>query len=621
MKLYFDRRLKDPTYYVQQGFRNTNGVPTSRNVKKLGKHSELLKITDDPLSYCKEQVRKLNEARDSGRIPVQFTIDFKEKVTQTADSFSHSNLLNVGYFYLQSIYQKLELKKFFDNLISNRKVSFDCNEVNRFLTYARILDPRSKQGTFDHLDTYFEKPSFDYHHILRFMDLLLANQNSYLKWLYKKSTNVLPRDTSVIYYDCTNYYFETESADEKVVDSVTGEVLSFGLRQYGVNKEHCPNPIVEMGLLMDKRGIPVSMCIHPGNTSEQITAIPLEKEIIHILEKSEFIYCADAGLGSYNIRKFNSMGGRSFIVTQSVKKLSAVLKQAVFNDFDYKYLSNDKPCSIKTLKTFDRFDPEKRHLYDDWAYKVISADRAVDLGLYDYKTLKNGKTVRVKAHGMIPQNIIITFSRKMMEYQSSVRKRQIERAKRLVDCNDPEEIKKGPNDIRRFLKRTSKTKSGESPVFTYEIDEDKIREEQKYDGYYAVATNLKADRVQDILAVSHKRYQIEDCFRIMKTNFEARPVFHHKKERIQAHFLICYTALLVYRLLECKLNDGEIHVTTEQLINTLKNMNVIDDEISYLAAYKGSTTLNALSAMKDIGLDRKRYKPAALRKKIKNLLK
>ena len=127
--------------------------------------------------------------------------------------------------------------------------------------------------------------------------------------------------------------------------------------------------------------------------------------------------------------------------------------------------------------------------------------------------------------------------------------------------------------------------------------------------------------MQDILAVSHKRYQIEDCFRIMKTNFEARPVFHHKKERIQAHFLICYTALLVYRLLECKLNDGEIHVTTEQLINTLKNMNVVDDEISYLAAYKGSTTLNALSAMKDIGLDRKRYKPAALRKKIKNLLK
>ena len=621
MKLYYDKRIKDPTYYVQQGFRNTNGVATTRNVKKIGKHSELLKITDDPITYCREIVQQMNEDYESGKASVQITVDFNEKVSDSDAECSRSNQLNVGYFYLQSIYQKLELKQFFADLAKKRKVSFDCNDINRFLTYARILDPRSKYGTFDHLDTYFEKPSFDYQHILRFMDILEENQTAYLRWLYQKSSNVIPRDSSVIYYDCTNYYFESERPDDDVVDEVTGEILSFGLRNHGISKEHRTSPIVEMGLFMDQRGIPISMCIHPGNTSEQVTAIPLENEILGMLDKSELIYCADAGLGSYNIRKFNSMGGRSFIVTQSVKKLSDVMKQAVFNDYDYRLLSNDLPCSIEAMKSFDRFDSENRALYNDRVYKVIPADKAVDLGLYDYVPLKNGRQVKRKAKGMIPQNIIITFSRKMMEYQRAVRQRQIERAKKLAKMTDPEEVKKGPNDIRRFLKRTAKTNDGKDVNVTYELDLDKIREEEKYDGYYAIATNLKEDKVKDILDVMHKRYQIEDCFRIMKTNFEARPVFHSKEERIKAHFMICYTALLVYRLLECKLDDNGTHITTDNLINTLKNMSIVDDGMFYLAGYTDSKTLKALTALQDLTLDRKRHKPADMRKQIKNLLR
>lgn len=621
MKLFYDKRRSDPIYYVQQGYRNAQGKPTTRNVKVLGRHSELLKITDDPVAYCRREIAKLNDEYAAGRASIQLTVDYNEKVDDTDDDFSKSDQLNVGYFYLQSIYQKLELKKFFEDITKGRKITYDCNEINRFLTYARILDPRSKYGTFDHLDAYFEKPKFDYQHILRFMDILIANDKSYLNWLYKKSNNVIPRDTSVIYYDCTNYYFEAEQPDEEVVDEVTGEILSSGLRQYGVSKEHRPNPIVEMGLMMDKRGIPISMCIHPGNTSEQITAVPLEKDVIRSLDGAKFIYCADAGLGSYNIRKFNSMGGRSFIVTQSIKKLSDVLKQAVFNDYDYKLLSTDAPVTIEEMKTFDRFDPENRNIYNDFAYKVIPADKAVDLGLYDYVKLKNGRTKRVRATGMIPQNIIITFSRKMMEYQRAVRERQIERARHLLDNKDPEGIKKGPNDVRRFLKRNVKTKDGKKAEVTYELDEAKIEEEKKYDGYYAVATNLKDDKAKDILSITHKRYQIEDCFRIMKTNFDARPVFHSKEDRIKAHFLICYTALLVYRLLECKLDDSGTHVTTDNLIMTLKNMNVTDEDVYYRATYKGSKALTALTAMDDLGLDTKRYKPAALKKKIKKLTK
>ena len=295
------------------------------------------------------------------------------------------------------------------------------------------------------------------------MDLLEEHYDDYLAWLYQQSDNIVKRDPSVLYYDCTNFYFECEQADDECVDEVTGEVMT-GLRQYGVSKEHRPNPIVEMGLFMDSRGLPITMCLHPGNKSEQLTAIPLEKEVLKTIPDAKFIYCADAGLGSYNIRKFNSMGGRAFIVTQSIKKLSDTLKKAVFNDYCYKLLSDDTPVTIEDMKGFDRHNPDNLGLYNDSAYKVIRADQAIDLGLYEDVVLKNGRTVQRKAKGLLKQRIIITFSRKMMEYQRTVRNRQIERAKNLLSRKDPEEIRKGPNDVKRFMKRISKTKSGEKAV-------------------------------------------------------------------------------------------------------------------------------------------------------------
>ena len=618
MKLYFDKRLKDPTYYGQQGIRNGKKV-TSKNIKNFGKHSELLKITDDPEAYVREEIRKWNEEYRVGRVEYDFKIDFNERVEHTDDEVSASKAVNIGYFYLQEIMRHLKLKDFFSEATEGRKITFDCYTILRFLTYARILDPGSKFSTWEHLENYYEKPDFDYQHIMRCMDVMYENYESYLGWTYEKSCSAIKRDTSVLYYDCTNFYFECEKEDEAVVDEVTGEIMS-GLRKYGVSKEHRPNPIVEMGLFMDKNGIPISMCLHPGNTSEQLTAVPLEKEILKMTEGANFIYCADAGLGSYNIRKFNSMGGRAFIVTQSIKKLSNVLKTAVFNDCDYKLLSSDQPVHVEDLKTMDKTDEKNFSLYKDMAYKVIPADRAVDLGLYEEKVLKNGKIKKVKATGMLRQKVIITFSRKMMEYQRTVRNRQIERARKMAARNDPEEIKKGPNDVRRFLKRTAKTKSGETAVVEYIIDEEKIREEEKYDGYYAVATNLD-DPAKDILEVSHNRYKIEDCFRIMKTNFSGRPAFHWTEPRIKAHFLICYTALLVYRILENKLDSQKTHVTTENLIKTLQNMNVVNvHDMEYMAIYKGSMTLDALTKLSKLELDHMHYRPKDLNKKIKKIL-
>lgn len=613
MKLYYDKRLKDPTYYIQQGFRNGKKT-TTKNIKRLGKHSELLLITDNPLEYAKNEVKKMNEEYRSGRSEFIVTMDFNERIPSTDSPCSNSTSLNIGYLYLKDIYAKLNLSDFFKSVSSDRKITYDCNKICQFLTYARILDPASKYGTYDKLDTYYEKPQVEYQHMIRFLDILDRNSDQYLKHLFDNSENIVKRDTSVMYYDCTNYFFETEKPDEEIVDEVTGEII-LGLRQFGISKENKTSPIVEMGLIMDSRGIPISMCIHPGNTNEQLTAVPLEKEVIKMTGNKKFIYCADAGLGSYNIRKFNDMGGRAYIVTQSVKKLGQEIKDIVFNDSNYRLLSNDDAITLKEMRTFNKKDANNLSLYNDFAYKVIPANTAMDTGLYEEKVYKNGRTKKVKAKGTLHQYIIVTFSRKMMEYQRTIRERQLERAKKLLRLKDPEKIKKGPNDIRRFLKNTS------SDTANYVLDMDKIHEEEKYDGFYAVATNLD-DSAKDILAVAQNRYKIEDCFRIMKTNFDARPVFLRKPERIRAHFLICYTALLIYRLMECKLDDNLTHVTTSNLIKTLRNMNVVNmDDMYYKSIYSGSQALGALERCFELQLNRKYYRPSDLNKIVKKYSK
>lgn len=613
MKLYYDKRLKDPTYYIQQGFRNGKKT-TTKNIKRLGKHSELLLITDNPLEYAKNEVKKMNEEYRSGRSEFIVTMDFNERIPSTDSPCSNSTSLNIGYLYLKDIYAKLNLSDFFKSVSSDRKITYDCNKICQFLTYARILDPASKYGTYDKLDTYYEKPQVEYQHMIRFLDILDRNSDQYLKHLFDNSENIVKRDTSVMYYDCTNYFFETEKPDEEIVDEVTGEII-LGPRQFGISKENKTSPIIEMGLIMDRRGIPISMCIHPGNTNEQLTAVPLEKEVIKMTGNKKFIYCADAGLGSYNIRKFNDMGGRAYIVTQSVKKLGQEIKDIVFNDSNYRLLSNDDAITLKEMRTFNKKDANNLSLYNDFAYKVIPANTAMDTGLYEEKVYKNGRTKKVKAKGTLHQYIIVTFSRKMMEYQRTIRERQLERAKKLLRLKDPEKIKKGPNDIRRFLKNTS------SDTANYVLDMDKIHEEEKYDGFYAVATNLD-DSAKDILAVAQNRYKIEDCFRIMKTNFDARPVFLRKPERIRAHFLICYTALLIYRLMECKLDDNLTHVTTSNLIKTLRNMNVVNmDDMYYKSIYSGSQALDALERCFELQLNRKYYRPSDLNKIVKKFSK
>lgn len=619
MKLNYDRKSKDPTYFIQMGIRNGKKT-TTKNVKRIGKHSELLAITSDPLAYAKEQVEIFNREYKEGKIDMSFKVDFSEKLTATGDTASKSAILNVGYFILQRIYHDLKIKDFFHEIQDNSKVTFDCNTINRFLSFARILDPRSKLGTFDRLDSYYEQPSFEYQHILRFMDLLEDNYDNYLEHLFINSDNIVKRNTSVCYFDCTNYYFESDDEDDEYVDEVTGEILK-GLRRYGPSKEHRPNPIVQMGLFIDGNGIPISMCINSGSDNEQKCAVPLEQKITKMFKGKPFIYCADAGLGSFNIRKFNSMGGRAFIVTQSIKKLSDKLQEAVFNDYDYRRISDNSPITIKHMKEFNRYEQENLSLYNDTVYKILNADRPVDVGLYEEKELKNGKSKMVKSKGILKQKIIVTFSRKVMEYQRHIRNAQIERAKNILITKDVEDIKKGPHDVTRFIKRTSTGKDGEKASDLYEIDQSVIDKEEKYDGYYAVATNLEDD-AKVILEINSRRYKIEDCFRVLKTNFNARPVYHRNRKRIIAHFTVCYTALLIYRLLENKLDQYGTHFSTENILETLRNMNVINTQDAfYTATYKGSQVCTSLNGVFDLGLDKKYYLPKELNKKIKKILR
>lgn len=627
MKLNYDRTSKNPTYFIQQGFRNGKKTST-RNVAVIGKHSDLLKMTDDPLAYAKQKVAEYNRQYQQNKLTMEVKIDFEQKLKDTGELGSQSTACNIGYFFLQALYHKLDLGKFFEGILENRKIAFDPNLVNRFLTYARILNPESKLATVSHLYRYYEQPRFQHQHVLRTMDLMAEHYDAYLSHLFEKSNTIVKRNPSVCYFDCTNFYFEVESPDEDYTDPVTGEVTK-GFRKYGPSKQHQPAPLVEMGLFMDAQGIPLSMCLASGSDNEQTLAIPQERKLLRMLKGKQLIYCADAGLGSLDIRKFNAMGGRSFLVTQSIKKLPNVLKEAVLNDCDYKLLSSGKPCSLTELQTFDLQDETKKELYLDKACKVVAADRLVDLGFPEETTGRQPKT----AKGMLKQNLIITFSRKQMEYQRFIRGRQISRAKALLENLDPETYRKGPHDITRFIKRAGTTKAS-----GYLLDEERIREEERYDGFYALATNLE-EEPKTILAISAKRYKIEEDFRILKTNFSGRPVGHRLRERITAHFLICYTALLLYRLLEVKLEayceeydrrcgidhtdqNARTHFTIEQIVQTLRNMNVANvEDRYYMSTYTGSKLCTALNSLFGLGLDKKYYLPKELNKKVKTILK
>ena len=420
---------------------------------------------------------------------------------------------------------------------TKHKFKYDINAILSDLIYARVLEPASKRSSFRIVSEFMEKPAYELHDVYRALDVLGTECDFIQSEVYKNSHFIGSRNDRILYYDCSNYYFEIEQEDDD--------------KKYGKSKEHRPNPIIQMGLFMDGDGIPLAFSLFPGNMNEQKSLKPLEQKVIRDFGCQKFIYCSDAGLGSEDIRTYNHMGERAFIVTQSIKKLCAEDKAWALNKDGFKSLSDDKPVDITKL-------PED------------------DTGLY-YKDMPYTPK---KLH----QRLIITYSPKYARYQQTIREKQVERAEKMLASGNTKKQRKNPNDPGRFIGSISVTKDGEAARVHSFLDESKISDEALYDGLYAVCTDLLDDDVKDILKVSEGRWQIEECFRIMKTDFSARPVYLQDTNRIKAHFLICFLALLFYRILEKKL---DYKYTCGEILDTLRGMNFAEiQEQGFVPLYK-----------------------------------
>ena len=538
MRVTTSKSKNAESFYISKGYVNDKGVSTSVIIRKLGTLKDLLPehgpTRDDVMVWAKEQARieTLKYKREKEEKQIKLTFHADRPLDYDKQVFYRG-----GYLFLQSIYYQLQINKICRKLKQKHKFKYDINAILSDLIYARILEPCSKRSSYKAASEFLEKPSYKLHDVYRALDVLGAECDLIQAELYKNSHFLGARNDKVLYYDCSNYYFEIEQED--------------GNKKYGKSKEHRPNPIIQMGLFMDGDGIPLAFSTFAGNANEQTSLKPLEKKILGEFGCQKFIYCSDADLGSESIREYNHMGERAYIVTQSIKKLKKEEKEWALDPQGFKKVSDDTPVDITKLDSSDK-------------------------GLY----YKDEPYTTKKLH----QRLIITYSPKYAAYQRTIRDKQVERAQKMLDSGNTKKNRKNPNDPARFIEKTAVTPEGEAADIKYSLDENKITEETLYDGLYAVCTDLLDDNVADILKVSEGRWQIEECFRIMKTDFSARPVYLQDENRIQAHFLICFLALTIYRFLEKKM---DLKYTCEELLETLKAINFAEiQEQGYIPLYK-----------------------------------
>ena len=538
MRVTTSKSKNAESFYISKGYVNDKGVSTSVIIRKLGTLKDLLPehgpTRDDVMVWAKEQARieTLKYKREKEEKQIKLTFHADRPLDYDKQVFYRG-----GYLFLQSIYYQLQINKICRKLKQKHKFKYDITAILSDMIYARILEPRSKRSSYKAASEFLEKPSYKLHDVYRALDVLGAECDLIQAELYKNSHFLGARNDKVLYYDCSNYYFEIEQED--------------GNKKYGKSKEHRPNPIIQMGLFMDGDGIPLAFSTFAGNANEQTSLKPLEKKILGEFGCQKFIYCSDAGLGSESIREYNHMGERAYIVTQSIKKLKKEEKEWALDPQGFKKVSDDTPVDITKLNSNDK-------------------------GLY----YKDEPYTTKKLH----QRLIITYSPKYAAYQRTIRDKQVERAQKMLDSGNTKKNRKNPNDPARFIEKTAVTPEGEAADIKYSLDENKITEETLYDGLYAVCTDLLDDNVADILKVSEGRWQIEECFRIMKTDFSARPVYLQDENRIQAHFLICFLALTIYRFLEKKM---DLKYTCEELLETLKAINFAEiQEQGYIPLYK-----------------------------------
>ena len=511
--------------YIYQSYRKENGKTSSRIYKKLGKLNDLLEqFSGDQeklMEWAREEARKETELykQHNGKV----TVDFSQGA---CIAMNEMRSFHIGYLFLQRLCTQLRIDKICRAIKSRHKFKYNLNAILTDLVYARILSPRSKLGSYEYCRTLLEPPKYSLQDMYRSLSILAEESDFIQSELYRNSNYIHPRNKRILYYDCTNYYFEIEEES--------------GLKRYGKSKEHRPNPIVTMGLFMDADGIPMAFDIFPGNQNEQTTLRPLEAKILQDFGCSEFIFCSDAGLGSAGNRRFNSLGNRAYVITHSLKKMKKEDRDIALNPAQFRKQGCDRFIDLRTL---DETDEE---VFNTVYYKEIPV-----------------------VTGNMDETIIVTYSPKYKAYQRKIRARQIERAQKIIASSDRKRKGKNQNDPMRFVKKISVTSEGEAAEKSiYDLDMEQIRKEEMYDGFYAVITNLEGD-ASEILKINRQRWEIEENFRIMKTEFEAHPVYVRRDDRIKAHFMTCYISLLIYRLLEKKIGDN---YTSHQIIEALRSM-------------------------------------------------
>ena len=527
--------------YIKQSYRKDNGKTSSRIYKKLGKYNTLLEQFSgnekELMDWAKKEAEKETLAYNQQKEKVSLSLSPLARIP-----LDEERVFNIGYLFLQKICSELRIDNICRNIRNHHKFSYDFHAILTDLIYARILAPSSKLSSYKYCHSLLEPPKYSLQDLYRALSILAEESDFIQEELYKNSNFIHPRNSKILYYDCTNYYFEIEAED--------------GIKKYGKSKEHRPNPIITMGLFMDADGIPLAFDIFPGNQNEQLTLKPIEKKVIKDFNCSEFIFCSDAGLGGKSNRFLNSFGNRSYVITYSLKKMKKEERELALLPTQFKVPGSNKLIDLRTL---DESDPKVYNTIYYKEYPLVTGD--------------------------MDETVIITYSPKYKAYQSKIRNAQIDRAKKMIQSSDKTRKGKGSNDPARFIQRTAVTEDGEiAQKNIYQLDEAKILEESMYDGFYAVVTNLEGD-IREIIDINKQRWEIEENFRIMKSEFEARPVFVRREDRIKAHFLTCFISLLVYRLLEKKLGE---EFTCSQILETLRNMNVtlLSKDSGYIPSYK-----------------------------------
>lgn len=539
MRVTTSKSKNSESFYITKSYTNAQGKSTSTTIKKLGTLAELSQRLgtdrDGVLAWAKEQARIETEKYKRETEDAVVSIPFHSNRLM---DYNRQKLFSGGYLFLQSFYYGLKMDSICRKIRYRYKFKYDLNAILSDLIYTRVLEPSSKTSSFKAAKQFLEAPTYELHDVYRALSVLAKQCDFIQAEVYKNSFFFGSRNDKVLYYDCTNYYFEIEQED--------------GDKKYGKSKEHRPNPIIQMGLFTDGDGLPLAFSLFPGNQNEQKSLKPLETKILQQFDCRKFIYCSDAGLASEDNRAFNHFEQRAFIVTQSIKKLPAEDREWALDTKGFKRLSEDSPVDITQLADDDR----QGLFYKDEPY-----------------TTK-------KLH----QRLIITYSPKYAAYQKAIRAEQIARAEKMVAGGSLKRQRRNPNDPARFVNKITATKEGEKAETHYYLDLEKIAEEEKYDGLYAVCTDLLDDDVADILKVSEGRWQIEDCFRTMKTDFDARPVYVSREDRIKAHFLTCFLALLHFRMLKQALKTP---CTTEQLLYVLRSMNFAEiEEQGFMPVYE-----------------------------------